>query len=832
MKNLYVLLVALLISFTINAQIINFPDTNFKNALVNTDCVDTDNDEVFDSDADTNNDGEIEVSEAEAVTNLYLNSLSISSLNGIENFVNLEYLSCNSNEISNLNLSLNQLKILNCSSNSLTSLDVSNLPGLEELNCDFNQITSLEILDAPNLVNLYCIDNQIETLTLGDLPSLNILDCTTNQISSFEYNSLPNLSRFLIGYNSLTSLDVNNLPSLVRLYCRNNQLTSLEIIDAPNLELLRCYSNQIETLTIGNSPLLAALSCYDNQLTSLDLSGTPSLTFLSCEENQLTTLDLSNNTVPFSSIYANDNQLTTLILKNGISDVTISEPIDLYSYNFNNNPNLFYICADEYEFNSVELILENSGITFYTLNSYCSFVPGNDYFIIEGNTRIDSDVNGCDINDAVFTNLNFAITNGTETRNFVSNTTGDYSIPVEADTYTITPILENPEYFMVMPLNIAVSFPSDASPHQQDFCITPNGEHNDLEITIIPLEDARPGFDTDYKLVYKNKGTTTLSGYLEFIFSDIINVSSFINAAPSEDGNLGGILTWDFIDLAPFESREIDITMNLNPPTDPDFPLNDGDLLSFNAQIFPVNNDSTPTDNASSLRQPVVNSFDPNDKTCLEGDFISPEMIGEYVHYMIRFENTGSASAVNIVVKDIIDTNKYDLASLIPLHASHNFVARINNDANYIEFIFENINLPFDDSNNDGFIAFKIKTLETLVLGDTFENNAEIYFDFNFPIITNIAQTTIATLSIEEFELANNNITLYPNPTTNVLHLESKQAIKQISIYDISGRRIKEIALIGSKTYVNFSTEDLSSGTYFVKIKMIQGEVVRKVIKD
>ncbi|MBK8349507.1 MAG: hypothetical protein IPL08_18610 [Saprospiraceae bacterium] len=40
-----------------NAQIIDFPDANFKNALVNTLCADTDGDNIGDADADLNNDG-------------------------------------------------------------------------------------------------------------------------------------------------------------------------------------------------------------------------------------------------------------------------------------------------------------------------------------------------------------------------------------------------------------------------------------------------------------------------------------------------------------------------------------------------------------------------------------------------------------------------------------------------------------------------------------------------------------------------------------------------------------------------------------------------------
>ncbi|MBK6785745.1 MAG: hypothetical protein IPG79_19850 [Saprospiraceae bacterium] len=51
-------------------QIIHFTDPNFKNALISSKCVDTDNDYFEDSDADLNDDGEIDVEEALKVVNL------------------------------------------------------------------------------------------------------------------------------------------------------------------------------------------------------------------------------------------------------------------------------------------------------------------------------------------------------------------------------------------------------------------------------------------------------------------------------------------------------------------------------------------------------------------------------------------------------------------------------------------------------------------------------------------------------------------------------------------------------------------------------------------
>ncbi|MEY3242008.1 MAG: hypothetical protein RIR11_3447, partial [Bacteroidota bacterium] len=58
-KSFFTILILLVAQFCLYAQIVNIPDANFKNALVNTNCVDTDGDGFGDTDADINDDGEI-----------------------------------------------------------------------------------------------------------------------------------------------------------------------------------------------------------------------------------------------------------------------------------------------------------------------------------------------------------------------------------------------------------------------------------------------------------------------------------------------------------------------------------------------------------------------------------------------------------------------------------------------------------------------------------------------------------------------------------------------------------------------------------------------------
>ncbi|MBK9741998.1 MAG: T9SS type A sorting domain-containing protein [Saprospiraceae bacterium] len=216
-------------------------------------------------------------------------------------------------------------------------------------------------------------------------------------------------------------------------------------------------------------------------------------------------------------------------------------------------------------------------------------------------------------------------------------------------------------------------------------------------------------------------------------------------------------------------------------------------------------------DNIFTLENSVVGSYDPNDKTCLQGDRVHPDMIGKYVDYLIRLENTGTYAAENVVVKDIIDTKRFDVSTLQITDASHEVYTRI--EGNKVEFIFENIQLPFDDANNDGYIAFKIKTLSTLQLGDSLKNLADIYFDYHFPIRTNEAQTTVA-YPVFTLDWVS-DINVYPNPVSDILFLQTEETWAKAEIFDVSGRIMRAASL--SSQSIDVST--LEVGTYFVSLR-------------
>lgn len=485
-----------------------------------------------------------------------------------------------------------------------------------------------------------------------------------------------------------------------------------------------------------------------------------------------------------------------------------------------------YICADDFLVSYYQNIV-NLYYTNCFVNTYCSFTPSGAFYTIQGKNTYDENNNACDLLDISFPNMKYSITNGTNTGSLISNLTGNFTIPVQAGTHTLTAILENPTYFNISPTSTIVNFPATASPATQDFCITANGVHNDLEVILMPVGPARPGFDVLYKIVYKNKGNQTLSGAVNVTFED--DVLDFVSANPITTTQSLNNLFWNFTNLLPFETREIIFTLNLNSPLETP-PVDSGYLLNFTTSISNIA-DETPLDNSASLEQIVTNSYDPNDKTCLEGTTITPSMVGNYVHYMIRFENNGTGNAQNIVVKDVIDTSKFDISTLVPLSGSHSFETRITN-TNNVEFIFQNINLPFANETNDGYVTFKIKTKPTLVLGNSFSNTANIYFDYNAPIVTNEATTTVANVLSNQDFVFSNYLSISPNPAKDFLNLKMKQDIdiSTISIYNVLGQVVQIIP--NAKNTQTIDVSSLKTGNYIIKIVSDKGTSSSKFIKE
>ncbi|MBT2621525.1 T9SS type A sorting domain-containing protein [Chryseobacterium sp. ISL-6] len=753
-------LIFLGITSSCNAQILSIPDSQFKAKLLQADITNDIAKNINGSSIkiDANNNNEIEQNEVLAVYQLQIQNISATSPTKISDLTGL-------NAFSNL-------KVLVAFNNAVTNADVSPLVNLEHIDFTNNLLNSINLNGLLNLKRLNCSYNNLVTLNITGLSNLQILDC---------------------GHNQIANLDLSNKPELIQLEARNNNISTLDVSS-----LIKVNDFVVN----------------DNPISVLDLSMINKIGTLQCMHTNVSVVDVSNQTGLTTLLCGNNPNLERIFMKNGSVESGL---------NLENLPNLKYVCVDEWEMYTIQQHVNINGSTNCSVNTYCSFNPGGTYFVAQGSTKYDFNNDGCGITDPIYPNMKFNVTNqgGYLTGVLIGNSSGNYGLPVLAGTHTLTPILENPAYFTVNPSSATFSFPSMVSPQTQNFCVIPNGVHNDLEINVIPLDGARPGFDAHYKIIYKNKGNQTQSGLITLQFNDA--VLDFMSSVPGISNQVPNILSWNFSNIQPFETRVINFVLNLNASTEVP-PLNLGDILNFNAHISD-NSDETPQDNTSVLNQNVVNAFDPNDKTCLEGNIISQSSVGGYVHYLIRFENNGTANAQNILVKDIIDGNKFDINSLIPIGGSHDYETKITGTK--VEFIFQGINLPFDDANNDGYVIFKIKVKPTLLAGESFANMANIYFDYNFPIETNNYVTTVQnSLGIKDTEFKT-DIAIYPNPVKDVLIFKTSEKLIKIEIYDLAGRIVRKAFLSENKIDIN----DLKSGNYIIKVYTKEASNTLKLIK-
>lgn len=676
MKNYLLLL--LLLSATIQAQIVTIPDPNFKNALVSTNCVGNSYNQFL-TDADTNDDGEIQLTEALAVTKLSVPGQGITDLTGIEAFANIESLSCN--------------------------------------------------------------NNALTTLTLNNLFNFKGIDCSQNAI---------------------TNLSITNCYNLYSFSCNNNPMTSIDL-----------SSTKVYKLYIANNPNLTYLNIKNGFYTDGSYA------------RQMPTIPPP----PPSVIEA--------------------------------NPNLTNICCDDFEVDYIiGTVNARNPLTPVNVNSYCSSPPGGSFNTVTG--AVTTDCNGANVG---VNNQKIAFTNGSQSGFVFTNYGGGYTFYTGTNPLTVTPQLLHPEYFTVSPANYTYNFTGSGATEIANFCLAPIGSHPDLAITVYPLSNARPGFNPHYMINIANNGNQVQSGTVTFTYNGTL--MQYVDSFPAASAWTANSVTWNVADLAPNGRRNFELVLHLNSPQQIP-PANMGDVLNFQAAISSVLTDETPNDNQFSFNQTVVNSFDPNDKIVVEGTQIGIDKIDEYLHYIVRFQNTGTVAAENIVIKDLLDNN-LDWSTLQMESGSHPFKSTLTS-GNRLEVFYDNINLPassIDEERSHGYIAYKIKPKNTLVINDVISNTANIYFDFNYPIITNTVTTTVTALGISANE--NSWFTLSPNPTNAVVNLSvfNNQTIAKTTVCNLVGQTV---LVFGSQNTIDISS--LNNGIYFITVETNAGKATRRIIKQ
>ncbi|MGO5052730.1 LPXTG cell wall anchor domain-containing protein [Lachnospiraceae bacterium LCP25S3_G4] len=244
---------------------------------------------------------------------------TVTSVQGVEYFVNLEKLDCSGTGISSLDVSRNtmlkslecsyvkalsmldvsnnrSLEILYCYETNIDKLDVSNNTALVRLDCNNTQITELDVSNNKELFALNCEDTFVENLDISNNPKLYEVYITNAPIANMDYSKNPELVHIRISGTKMTELDVSNNLKLAALYCNNTRITELNLSNNLQLYELFCYNSDIMKLDLSKFTNLHTVECYNTNISELDVSNNINLVGLDCSNTKVTKLDVGKNT--------------------------------------------------------------------------------------------------------------------------------------------------------------------------------------------------------------------------------------------------------------------------------------------------------------------------------------------------------------------------------------------------------------------------------------------------------------------------------------------------------------------------------------------------------
>ncbi len=342
-------------------QIVDIPDENFKNALLDQTPV-----------IDSNNDGEIQVTEAQATTMIEIFDSNVSDLTGIAAFINLEFLQASFNTISVLDTSsFPNLETVSIASNTIENLDFSANPNLLTVLADNNPLTSIDVSNNTNLTGLGLTGTLLQTVDVQNNELLEVLRIDNSSIETIDITNLNVLNTLEISGANITTIDLSQNSNLLTLQANNLVMNEIDISNNPLLEILTIANTSIETIDFSANVNLRLLNINNTLFSELDPSVLPDLQFIDFSQTDIQDIDFSNNT-QLCYVFALSDELETVNLQNGANNAfenggncsvsagftSFSTPSEVFLM----GNSLASVCVDDIQFAEENFLVSSSAV--------------------------------------------------------------------------------------------------------------------------------------------------------------------------------------------------------------------------------------------------------------------------------------------------------------------------------------------------------------------------------------------------------------------------------------------------------------------------------------
>ena len=462
-------------------------------------------------------------------------------------------------------------------------------------------------------------------------------------------------------------------------------------------------------------------------------------------------------------------------------------------------------------------------------NQTANFVPGEsiqELSQISGKVYIDANSNNTFDNGEIGVR-NVQVSAGSNTA--LTNATGTYTLYVDPGTYQVAAHTDAGGGLSYANGTVQVSAAAGQQTSNVNFGATVAPDYCTALTSVVNTGmPPRPGFDNTVRVSLVNYlSASPLSLKLRLSYNS--QLQTYLSSTLATSGQGSDYIEWDISGLALNSTWTVDIHFN----TDIDSTF--GQVLLYNVSATEVSCPNLLI--RASEEVVVVGSYDPNDKAVSPVGYgswygVNPDKHEDFT-YKIRFQNTGTFLAEKVVIVDTISQH-LDLGTLKVLSASHNYEVEIGNNR-AVKFIFNQIMLPDSNSNepgSHGYVQYSIKPYAGLAQSVEITNRADIYFDFNPPILTNTTLTTIDyvdhTLTGIKGAQGGYRLSLHPNPANNMatLTIDKELIGKEVVLLNLNGQVLQ--SRIASDVTTTFDLGKLAAGVYIVKVESATLRLVKQ----